>query len=71
MNFPAQTGVANASTADPGNNYSCLASSPNPTWYYMEVANAGGIDMDLSAGSDIDFALWGPFSSLSQCSSKL
>jgi len=64
LNFPAQTGVANASTTDPGNNYSCLATSPNPTWYYMEVANAGGIDMNLSAGSDIDFALWGPFSSL-------
>jgi hypothetical protein len=64
LNFPAQTGVADASITDPGNNYSCLASSPNPTWYYMEVANAGGIDMNLTAGSDIDFALWGPFSSL-------
>ena len=29
LNFPAQTGVADASTTDPGNNYSCLASSPN------------------------------------------
>jgi gliding motility-associated-like protein len=64
LNFPAQTGVANASTTDPGNAYGCLGSSPNPTWYYMEVATAGGIDMNLSAGSDIDFALWGPFSSL-------
>ena len=64
LDFPAQTGVLDASITDPGNNYSCLASSPNPTWYYMEVSTAGGIDMDLSAGSDIDFALWGPFSSL-------
>jgi len=65
LNFTAQTGVSDASSTNSGNNYGCLSTSPNPTWYYVEVATAGAIDMDLSAGSDIDFALWGPFSSLS------
>ena len=33
LNFTANTGVADASTIDPGNNYGCLVTSPTPTWY--------------------------------------
>jgi len=64
LNFTANTGVADASTIDPGNNYGCLFSSPNPTWYFLEISNSGPITMQLSAGSDIDFIIWGPFPNL-------
>ena len=64
LNFTANTGVADASTIDPGNNYGCLFTSPNPTWYYLEISNSGPITMQLSAASDIDFIIWGPFPNL-------
>ena len=49
------------STASAGNNYGCLISQPNPSWYYFEISTAGNLVFDLGAGSDIDFAVWGPF----------
>lgn len=58
--FTAQTGT----TAEAGNNYGCLSTQPNPTWYYFEISTSGNLAFDMSAGSDIDFALWGPFNSL-------
>ncbi|MBD3638088.1 MAG: hypothetical protein HUJ25_12110, partial [Crocinitomicaceae bacterium] len=64
LNFTANTGISDASVLDPGNDYGCLFSQPNPTWYYFEVATAGNIDMSLSAASDIDFIIWGPFADL-------
>ena len=64
LDFTAQTGVADASVTDPGNNYDCLYTQPNPTWYYFEISANGTIDMSLSAPSDIDFAVWGPFTDL-------
>lgn len=48
----------------------CLGSTPNPTWYYMMVGQSGTIDILLQQtggggnGLDVDFALWGPFTSL-------
>ena len=66
--FLAGTNVQDADITDPGNNYGCLLTSPNPAWYYIEIANPGSMQITLtnSAGSDIDFALWGPFASVSQ-----
>jgi hypothetical protein len=64
LSFTAQSGGADASTVDPGNNYGCLTTSPNPTWFYFEMSAAGDIAFDMSAGSDIDFALWGPYADL-------
>ena len=58
--FTANTGT----TSEPGNNYGCLATQPNPSWYYFEIATNGNIDMSLTAGSDIDFIIWGPFANL-------
>lgn len=68
VNFQAN---ANGSGSDvtvtePGNNYDCLGYSPNPSWFYLEIATAGDIIMNLSANTDIDFVLWGPYSSLAQ-----
>lgn len=58
--FTANTGT----TAEAGNNYGCLSTQPNPSWYYFEVATNGNIDMSLTAGSDIDFIIWGPYANL-------
>jgi gliding motility-associated-like protein len=62
--FTAQSGVPAASVTDPLNNYGCLGSTPNPTWYYLEISTAGNIDMSLSAPQDIDFIVYGPFTDL-------
>jgi hypothetical protein len=62
--FPNSTNVTDLGSVD------CLGSTPNPTWYYMEVDQNGsmGFTIDQSstsgAGLDVDFALWGPYSSL-------
>jgi gliding motility-associated-like protein len=61
ITFPASTGT----TAQTGPNYGCLISQPNPAWYYLQIATAGNININLSnsANVDIDFAAWGPFAS--------
>jgi len=43
-----------------------LATSPNPSWYYLEIDNGGNLVIDVSAGSDVDFAIWGPYQNLTQ-----
>ena len=62
--FPNSTNVTDLGAVD------CLFSTPNPTWYYMEVDQNGQMGFTISqtstsgAGLDVDFALWGPYSSL-------
>lgn len=63
--FPTVLTGNTASSINPGNNYSCLSTSPDPTWYYLEISVAGNLVIDMSAASDIDYALWGPFADLS------
>lgn len=69
-NFPNAT----SGSAPNGPNYGCLFSQPAPIWYYMEIDTPGTIQISLQQTSlpngqgaqyDVDFALWGPFSSLS------
>ena len=43
--FPNNTGIGNAGG---GNNYDCLSTTPNPAWYYMEVATSGNINIGIS-----------------------
>ncbi|WP_052597156.1 hypothetical protein [Aureispira sp. CCB-QB1] len=52
------------STAAGGNDYGCLLTQPNPSWYYFEISTAGNLIFDLSAVSDIDFAIWGPYANV-------
>jgi gliding motility-associated-like protein len=61
-NFPA--GV-NAGSGQPGPNYGCLYTTPNPAWYYMQVGTSGNIEIHMQGTGpyDIDFACWGPFTS--------
>lgn len=53
-------------TAPAGPLYGCLYSQPNPAWFYCKIASPGTINIIItnSASVDIDFALWGPFTSL-------
>jgi len=64
--FPA--GV-NAGSGQPGPNYNCLATTPNPAWYYMKVLDPGDIIiyMHSEPQKDIDFCCWGPFPSQDCC----
>ena len=62
--FTAQANGTEASVVNPGNNYGCLLTSPNPSWYYLEISGAGNLDIDITAGSDVDFAIWGPYADL-------
>lgn len=62
--FPNSTGVPSLG------NVACLGSTPNPIWYFMQVQNAGNINITMQqtgnsgGGLDVDFAVWGPFPSL-------
>ena len=50
-----------------GNNGS-LGSTPRPAWFTFQIGQSGPIDLNLQqfnmsgTGIDVDFALWGPFS---------
>lgn len=59
VTYPA--GV-NTGQAPLGPAYGCLASRPNPAWFYLQIATSGNIDITMSSSParDIDFALWGP-----------
>ncbi|RXR15960.1 hypothetical protein EQG63_12095, partial [Flavobacterium amnicola] len=48
----------------------CLGSAPNPSWYYIEIDQAGNLNFTISQTTgpggtgttlDVDYALWGPF----------
>ena len=58
--------------AEDGPDYGCLATQPDPSWFYFQVENSGDLTFlleqntlpDLSGTSlDLDFKIWGPFSS--------
>ncbi len=50
--------------------YSCLGSTPNAMWLYMQVEDAGDINVtihqtsDTGRAIDVDFALYGPYTNL-------
>lgn len=59
-------------TAEAGNNYGCLGTQPNPTWFYLPVSQAGNLSFLIeqssninfpSANLDVDYICYGPFSS--------
>lgn len=64
VQFTANSDGPDALTSEPGNNYGCLGSAPNPTWYFLEIDQPGDIIMSLSAPQDIDFIIWGPYPNL-------
>jgi hypothetical protein len=64
--FPA--GV-NAGSGQSGPCYNCLLTTPNPAWYFMKVATPGSIIIYMysTPSEDIDFCLWGPYTSQNCC----
>ena len=48
----------------------CLFTAPNPTWNIIQIGDPGLIELEIAQtneagnGIDVDFVLWGPFSSL-------
>jgi len=78
--FPFQTGSTYSYVMDTGvvnidttNNYGCLQSTPNPLWLYLNICNSGSISLNLTSvassgsGMDVDFVVWGPFTSALTC----
>jgi hypothetical protein len=55
-------GVDNG-VADPANDYGCLTTQPNPTWFFLEIEDPGSLDLSFtsSPAEDIDYVSWGPF----------
>jgi gliding motility-associated-like protein len=68
--FPATT---NGPAAESGPNYGCLATQPNPAWYYLQISQAGNLDIFIAgtANQDVDFIAWGPFTSLAGACNSL
>lgn len=61
-NFPTNI---NAGTGQTGPDYGCLCSQPNPVWYFLRIATAGAIQIEIeSSCGDVDYAAWGPFSAI-------
>jgi len=67
INFANTTGVA---SAEAGPSYGCLTTTPNPSWFYIKIANSGDLNLRIEqnaafdftgAGLDVDFVSWGPF----------
>lgn len=58
--FPAGT---SGTSAEPGPDYDCLNTTPNPAWYHMKIAVAGSFNIRMfsTPSEDIDFICWGPF----------
>ena len=53
-----------------GNNYGCLFTTPNPTWFYLPVSTAGTLNLTVEQSTsinfttnnlDVDYIVYGPF----------
>jgi uncharacterized repeat protein (TIGR01451 family) len=69
--YPASV---NTTSGQPGANYGCLSSQPNPAWFFLRIGTSGTIEIEMHSNPqlDIDFACWGPFSDpLSPCVAQL
>jgi gliding motility-associated-like protein len=67
--YPANsdgTGSGSGPQAPAGPNYDCLGTQGNPSYFSLTIEQTGLIDftLDNTTNLDIDFILWGPFSSV-------
>ncbi|MBS3738040.1 MAG: gliding motility-associated C-terminal domain-containing protein [Psychroflexus sp.] len=67
--------------ADPNlSNYGCLATQPNPVWFFMQVEDSGELVFEIVQNTqfdnqgnpigtplDVDFIAWGPFTDTQFC----
>ncbi|MDC3259993.1 PKD domain-containing protein, partial [bacterium] len=63
LTYCNNTGVASAGSVD------CLVTTPNPAYFYMNMSAPGDVTLEIEQVSDagnlidVDFILWGPFTS--------
>ncbi|HZF99593.1 MAG TPA: proprotein convertase P-domain-containing protein, partial [Chitinophagales bacterium] len=61
--------TTNVASLGGGGMYGCLGSTPNPAFYYLNVATSGPMNFTISqtantgGGIDVDYIIWGPFTS--------
>ena len=73
LGVPFQNTINATSTGQAG----CLNTTPNPTWFYLPVSGAGTINLQIvqtsvnGGTSDVDYVVYGPFSSLTNACSQL
>lgn len=54
------------------NDLACLGTAPNPVWNIIQISEDGPIEIQINQqddngnGLDVDFVLWGPFTSVEQ-----
>jgi gliding motility-associated-like protein len=71
---PAQTSPTGQTSLG---QYGCLFTTPNPTWYVLQVATSGTIIININQATptgtpiDVDYAVWGPFTSVSDGCSQI
>ena len=53
-------------TIEDGNNYGCLTTQPNPSWFYLEATSYGIVELTFSASEDIAVIFYGPFDEISE-----
>ena len=72
---------SSGAVADPDlSNYGCLATQPNPVWYFLQVEDSGELVFDIVQNTqfddngnptgvdlDVDFIAWGPFDGTEYC----
>ncbi|MFN7326996.1 MAG: hypothetical protein ACK5SQ_10470, partial [Chitinophagales bacterium] len=68
--FPA---VQNGGSTNTYQLTSCLGSSPNESWFYFQVTSPGTViqNISISPSSDVDYAAWGPFTSVADACAAL
>ena len=59
LSYPAQ--VTEGEEADL--TYHCLDTAPNRMWFYFEIDQSGSLQTLVQGDSDVDFVIWGPYSS--------
>lgn len=61
--------TTNVNSIGGGGIYGCLGATPNPAFYFLNIATSGPIDLlitqqtNTGIGIDVDFVIWGPFAS--------
>ena len=82
--FPAGVGAGNLGSSTPpyycsgfvrptGSSTSCLSTTPNPAFYYMQIDQPGNLNIYMysTPSHDIDFDCWGPFTDITTACSQL
>jgi uncharacterized repeat protein (TIGR01451 family) len=73
LGVPFQNTINAGSTGQAG----CLITTPNQTWFYLPVSGTGTINLQIAQtsangiNSDVDYVVYGPFSSLTNACSQL